>query len=225
MIGTDVDLSGKVNAKEGAVGEFKISSSLTAESGNDEMLLSSSLIRFTNQYVSTFIGADTVPASSGGSFVCPIRINVSRGMSSYSAGINTCFHLSVEGAKNYDDYVETGNHALFVPKGDICGFRLRTRRIDSSQTLSLMDSIIIAISQGVTLTLPTNAEDGQIYFIRNHSNGDVHVYGRISPLGYPTSETRSVHITAGWLAIFIYDKVNNIWTGNRFSSGWQNTKK
>mgnify|MGYP000014813043 FL=1 len=220
MIGTDVDLSGKVNAKEGAVGEFKISSSLTAESGNDEMLLSSSLIRFTNQYVSTFIGADTVPATSGGVIISPIRINVNRGMSSYSAGINTCFHLSVDGAKNYDDYVETGNHALFVPKGDICGFRLRTRRIDSSQTLSLMDSIIIAISQGVTLTLPINAEDGQIYFIRNHSNGDVHVYGRISPLGYPTSETRSVHITAGWLAIFIYDKVNNIWTGNRFSSGW-----
>lgn len=220
MIGTDVDLSGKVNAKEGAVGEFKISSSLTAESGNNEMLLSSSLIRFTNQYVSTFIGADTVPATSGGVIISPIRINVNRGMSSYSAGINTCFHLSVDGAKNYDDYVETGNHALFVPKGDICGFRLRTRRIDSSQTLSLMDSIIIAISQGVTLTLPTNAEDGQIYFIRNHSNGDVHVYGRISPLGYPTSETRSVHITAGWLAIFIYDKVNNIWTGNRFSSGW-----
>lgn len=220
MIGTDVDLSGKVNAKEGAVGEFKISSSLTAESGNNEMLLSSSLIRFTNQYVSTFIGADTVPATSGGAIISPIRINVNRGMSSYSAGINTCFHLSVDGAKNYDDYVETGNHALFVPKGDICGFRLRTRRIDSSQTLSLMDSIIIAISQGVTLTLPTNAEDGQIYFIRNHSNGDVHVYGRISPLGYPTSGTRSVHITAGWLAIFIYDKVNNIWTGNRFSSGW-----
>lgn len=220
MIGTDVDLSGKVNAKEGAVGEFKISSSLTAESGNNEMFLSSSLIRFTNQYVSTFIGADTVPATSGGVIISPIRINVNRGMSSYSAGINTCFHLSVDGAKNYDDYVETGNHALFVPKGDICGFRLRTRRIDSSQTLSLMDSIIIAISQGVTLTLPTNAEDGQIYFIRNHSNGDVHVYGRISPLGYPTSETRSVHITAGWLAIFIYDKVNNIWTGNRFSSGW-----
>jgi hypothetical protein len=220
MIGTDVDLSGKVNAKEGAVGEFKISSSLTAESGNNKMLLSSSLIRFTNQYVSTFIGADTVPATSGGAIISPIRINVNRRMSSYSAGINTCFHLSVDGAKNYDDYVETGNHVLFVPKGDICGFRLRTRRINSSQTLSLMDSIIIAISQGVTLTLPTNAEDGQIYFIRNHSNGDVHVYGRISPLGYPTSGTRSVHITAGWLAIFIYDKVNNIWTGNRFSSGW-----
>ncbi|WP_230324821.1 hypothetical protein [Bacteroides clarus] len=220
LIKTTELVAEKFNLKYGSVGDFKVSSSLNAKSGNDEMLLSSSLIRFTNQYVSTFIGADTVPASSGGSFVCPIRINVSRGMSSYSAGINTCFHLSVEGAKNYDDYVETGNHALFVPKGDICGFRLRTRRIDSSQTLSLMDSIIIAISQGVTLTLPTNAEDGQIYFIRNHSNGDVHVYGRISPLGYPTSETRSVHITAGWLAIFIYDKVNNIWTGNRFSSGW-----
>jgi hypothetical protein len=219
MIGTDVDLSGKVNAKEGAVGEFKISSSLTAESGNDEMLLSSSLIRFTNQYVSTFIGADTVPASSGGAIISPIRINVSRSMSSYSAGINTCFHLSVDGAKNYDDFVETGNHALFIPKGDICGFRLRTRRISSGETLSLMDSIVIAISKGITMNLPSGAEDGQIYFIRNHSNGDVYVYGRISPLGYPTSETRKVHVTGGWLAIFIYDKVNNIWTGNRLQ-GW-----
>lgn len=219
MIGTDVDLSGKVNAKEGAVGEFKISSSLTAESGNDEMLLSSSLIRFTNQYVSTFIGADTVPASSGGAIISPIRINVSRNMSSYSAGINTCFHLSVDGAKNYDDFVETGNHALFIPKGDICGFRLRTRRISSSETLSLMDSIVIAISKGITMNLPSDAEDGQIYFIRNHSNGDVYVYGRISPLGYPTSGTTKVHITGGWLAIFIYDKVNNIWTGNRLQ-GW-----
>lgn len=219
MIGTDVDLSGKVNAKEGAVGEFKISSSLTAESGNDEMLLSSSLIRFTNQYVSTFIGADTVPASSGGAIIAPIRINVSRNMSSYSAGINTCFHLSVDGAKNYDDFVETGNHALLIPKGDICGFRLRTRRIGSSETLSLMDSIVIAISKGITMNLPSDAEDGQIYFIRNHSNGDVYVYGRISPLGYPTSGTTKVHITGGWLAIFIYDKVNNIWTGNRLQ-GW-----
>lgn len=219
MIGTDVDLSGKVNAKEGAVGEFKISSSLTAESGNDEMLLSSSLIRFTNQYVSTFIGADTVPASSGGAIISPIRINVSRNMHSYSAGINTCFHLSVDGARNYDDFVETGNHALFIPKGDICGFRLRTRRIGSNETLSLMDSIVIAISKGITMNLPSYAEDGQIYFIRNHSNGDVYVYGRISPLGYPTSGTTKVHIAGGWLAIFIYDKVNNIWTGNRLQ-GW-----
>ena len=219
MIGTDVDLSGKVNAKEGAVGEFKISSCLKAESGNDEMLLSSSLIRFKNQYVSTFIGADTIPASFGGAIISPIRINVSRNMPSYSAGTNTCFHLSVDGAKNYDDFVETGNHALFIPKGDICGFRLRTRRIGSSETLSLMDSIVIAISKGITMNLPSDAEDGQIYFIRNHSNGDVYVYGRISPLGYPTSGTTKVHITGGWLAIFIYDKVKNIWTGNRLQ-GW-----
>ena len=77
-----------------------------------------------------------------------------------------------------------------------------------------MDSIIMAISQGITLTLPTDAEDGQIYFIRNHSNGDVYVYGRISPLGYPTSETRQIHIPSGKMGILIYDRVNNIWTAN-----------
>lgn len=67
-----------------------------------------------------------------------------------------------------------------------------------------MDSIIIAISQGVTLTLPTNAEDGQIYFIRNHSNGDVHVYGRISPLGYPTSETKKCTYNSRLVGYFLY---------------------
>ena len=218
--GADGDFTGKINAKEGSVGDFDISSDLHARRGNDDMLLSASLIRFRNQYVSTFIGADTIPASSGGVLISPIRIEVSRSTASYSAGINTCLHSTVYGAKSYDDFVETGNHVLFAPKGDICGFRLRTRRVDSNITLSLMDSIIMAVSKGITMNLPSNAEDGQIYFIRNHSNGDVYVYGRISPLGYPTSGTTKVHITGGWLAIFIYDKFNNIWTGNRFSSGW-----
>lgn len=216
MIGTDVELFGKINAKEGSVGEFKISSSLNAKSGNDEMLLSSSLIRFTNQYVSTYIGADTIPATAGGYIISPIRINIKRSLGSYSSGVNTCFHLSVEGAKKYDSEVETGNHALFIPKGDICGFRLKTRRVSTSQTLSLMDSIVVAVTKDITLSLLYNSdvEDGQMYFIRNHTNGNIKVRSKISSLGYPTSTVTDVNINAGDMGLFIYDDVNNIWTAN-----------
>ena len=218
LIKTTELIAEKFNLKYGSVGDFDVSSSLKAKSGYDEMLLSSSLIRFTNQYVSTFIGADTVPATAGGSMIAPIRINANRSLSSYSAGANTCLHLSVEGAKGYDDYVQTGNHALYIPKGDICGFRLRTRRITTSQTLSLMDSIIIAIAKDITISLPydSSVEDGQMYFIRNHTNGVIYIKSKISSLNYPTNAVTTVSLYNGDLATMIFDKVNNIWVANNW---------
>ena len=218
LIKTTELIAEKFNLKYGSVGDFNVSSSLKAKSGYDEMLLSSSLIRFTNQYVSTFIGADTVPATAGGSMIAPIRINANRSLSSYSAGANTCLHLSVEGAKGYDDYVQTGNHALYIPKGDICGFRLRTRRITTSQTLSLMDSIIIAIAKDITISLPydSSVEDGQMYFIRNHTNGVIYIKSKISSLNYPTNAVTTVSLYNGDLATMIFDKVNNIWVANNW---------
>lgn len=219
MIGTNVDLSGKITADKGSVGCFNISSSLTAQAGSDEMLLSASLIRFTNQYVSTYIGADTIPSTAGGYIISPISINVNRSLSSYSLGVNTCLYLSVEGAKQYDNMVETGNHALFIPKGDICGFRLKTRRVSQSEYLSSMDSIVIAVSKDITLSLPYAQEDGQIYFIRNHTEGNVYIAGSISSLSYPTSGYASIKLNKGDLAILIFDKVNNVWTAN-YAGRW-----
>ncbi|WP_300877968.1 phage tail protein [uncultured Bacteroides sp.] len=214
----DGTFSGTVKAGNGNVGGFKIEDSrLVATSENDKMLLSPSLIRFTNEYVSTCIGANTIPSSSGGHLIAPLHINVKRNASIYDSFINTCLVLSVEGAKSDDDIIITGNHALYIEKGGICGFRLRTRRITTSTTLGLMDSIILTIRKGITLTLPTGAvEDGQMYFIRNHSDGDVFVHGKISPLGYPTSGNTNVHIPGGYMGTFIYDVVNNVWLANHF---------
>lgn len=56
-------------------------------------------------------------------------------------------YLSVTGAKAYDDMVYTGNSALYIPEGRISGFRLRQRRLSTSQTLSKMDSIILSIAR------------------------------------------------------------------------------
>lgn len=193
----------------------KKNKTITNGEGNfDEMLLSPSLKRFTNQHVLTFIGADTVPALSGGVMVSPVRTNVNRSLASYSAGINACLHLSVKGAKGYDNYVETGNHALFIPNGDICGFRLRTRRISSSQTLSSMDSVILCVnSNDVSLTLPTtNLQDGHILFIRKCDTGNITLVGRILR-GWENPES-SVYLEHSILSVLVYDLINNFWTCN-----------
>lgn len=193
----------------------KKNKTITNGEGNfDEMLLSPSLKRFTNQHVSTFIGADTVPALSGGVMVSPVRTNVNRSLASYSAGINACLHLSVKGAKGYDNYVETGNHALFIPNGDICGFRLRTRRISSSQTLSSMDSVILCVnSNDVSLTLPTtNLQGGHILFIRKCDTGNITLVGRILR-GWENPES-SVYLEHSILSDLVYDLINNFWTCN-----------
>lgn len=214
--GADGTFSGELKAVTGTYNTIK------AESGNNSMTLTASLIRFKNQYVDTYIGADVIDASVGGQIVCPIRISMSRPLASYLSGVNTCLHLSVEGAKAYDNEVITGNHALFINKGGILGFRPRTRRIDASTfpsgnaTLSHLDTNVIVLDRR-TINLPqANLQDGQMLFIRNHTNNNqCFIYGRISGGGSQTASYTTITLNGGEMAVLIYDGVNNIWTANK----------
>ena len=184
-------------------------------SGDDSMLLSANLIRFTGSYSKVFMGAETMPSSNGGSFSTPVRIEVNRSIQSMSYG-NAGLFLSVEGSHAYDnkDYQFTGNHALYISKGDICGFRLRLRRIDESTILSVMDSVVLAIKAGITLTVPSTAEDGQFYWIRNISNGDVTIAGT-NLVGWNSGEvSTSIGLAKSKAAAMYYDKYNNKWFMN-----------
>ena len=224
--GINVDITGVINAtsgifnnvniQSGNIGGFEISSSqLQSVSGVNSMLLTAHLIRFMGEYSSVFIGAETMPSSNGGSFSTPVRIEVNRSIQSMSYG-NAGLFLSVEGSHAYDDndYQFTGNHALYISKGDICGFRLRLRRINKSTTLSVMDSVIMAVTSGIALRLPSTAEDGQFYWIRNVSNGDVTVTGT-NLVGWKSGElsTSMTLMSASATAIY-YDKYNNRWFMN-----------
>lgn len=216
LIRTTELIAEKFNLKYGSVGDFDVSSSLTAKRGDDEMLLSAKLIRFTNEVSSVYIGADIRPGSIGGSLVTPMLIDVNRPTSNYAPGANSGIDISVQGGMLDDSDAFFGNHALLIEKGDICGFRLKTRRVTASCTLSLMDSVIMAVTKDITIRIPYNSdvEDGQMFFIRNHSNGNVNIYGVISALGYPTSSNATIRLNAGDLAILIFDKYNSIWTAN-----------
>ena len=216
LVATKANITGTITATGGNVGGFSISSSsMESVSGDDAMLLSANLIRFTGSYSKVFMGAETMPSSNGGSFSTPVRIEVNRSIQSMSYG-NAGLFLSVEGSHAYDNkgYQFTGNHALYISKGDICGFRLRLRRVDESTTLSVMDSVVLAIKAGITLTVPSTAEDGQFYWIRNASNDKVYISGA-RLVGWESGEiSSSMHLLKSSATAMYYDKRNNVWFMN-----------
>lgn len=212
----NAEITGTITSTKGNIGGFTISSaSLEAVSGNNAMLLSANLVRFTGSYSSVFIGADTFPSSSGGAILCPSRISVNRNITNTAYG-NVGMYFDIQGSHAYDDndFQYTGNHALYIVKGDICGFRLRLRRISKSTTLSVMDSVIMAVTSGITLTMPSTAEDGQFYWIRNVSGGDVTIAGT-NLVGWNSGEvSTSIGLAKSKAAAMYYDKHNNKWFMN-----------
>ena len=216
LVATKANITGTITATGGNIGGFNIStSSMESVSGNNAMLLSANLVRFTGSYSSVFIGADTFPSSSGGAILCPSRISVNRNITNTAYG-NVGMYFDIQGSHAYDDndFQYTGNHALYIVKGDICGFRLRLRRISKSTTLSVMDSVIMAVTSGITLTVPSTAEDGQFYWIRNVSGGDVTIAGT-NLVGWNSGEvSTSIGLAESKAAAMYYDKVNNRWFMN-----------
>lgn len=216
LVATKANITGTITATGGNIGGFNIStSSMESVSGNNAMLLSANLVRFTGSYSSVFIGADTFPSSSGGAILCPSRISVNRNITNTAYG-NVGMYFDIQGSHAYDDnyFQYTGNHALYIVKGDICGFRLRLRRISKSTTLSVMDSVIMAVTSGITLTVPSTAEDGQFYWIRNVSGGNVTIAGT-NLVGWNSGEvSTSIGLGKSNAAAMYYDKHNNKWFMN-----------
>lgn len=214
--------TGEINASSGTIGGFAISSySLVSQDyDGSEMYLSSDLLRFTDTNGtnnSVYIGADTVPPSSGGSWSCPMRVSVERddgddGIKIYS---NIGIHISATGAKSWDDMPFTGNHALYIADGDICGFRLRTRRVSKNQTLSDYDGVILTVgSENITLTLPANPKEGQIYMFKQMSSGSYTLQVGDSSHNINdgrTNRKQSWTVNSGCFVILVWDRVNKLW--------------
>lgn len=206
-------IQGEINATSGYIGGIKIESGYIGTNyDNNGLYISNEMI--STKFSSTIarIGYDVGGIFSvghmAGYFVC-------NETSSPGIGTNVGLYVSVSGAKAYDNDAYLGNHALYIPKGDICGFRLRTRRIEEDIILGVYDSIIIAVKKDITIRLGTQGyEDGQIYYIRNHTDGYVNLYGRISDKGYSNFDYKTVKLNSGDMAMVIYDIVNNVWTYN-----------
>ena len=214
MWATNAHLQGEVAATSGSIGGIKIENGYIGTNySNSGLYISNDMVSVRFSSTVARIGYDVGGVFSVGTMAGYFSCNETgiEGVPSTNVGL----YVTASGAKAYDNNAYLGNHALYIPQGDICGFRLRTRRVNVSMTLDKMDSNIIAVTKDITLTLPTsNVEDGQEYRIRNHTDGTIYVSGKISSLGYPTSETTKVHIPAGKLMFVFYDKVNSVWLAN-----------
>jgi hypothetical protein len=223
FVATKADITGTINASSGTIGGFKIDeSSLTATDSFGEMLLSSNLIRFTNDNTKLYLGGNTWPGSTGGALYGPIRAEVSRSAAGGTAG-NVGVYINVTGAALSDGTTtaarQSGNHALYIPEGFITGFRLRNVRTSSNRTLTDMDSVVFSTATGeITLTLPSSPKQGQIYFIRKVGSGNVKLKRGNTQHRICTNSNsqNNTAITLDWgkLWIILWDHMNSMWTAN-----------
>lgn len=223
FVATKADITGTINASSGTIGGFKIDeSSLTATDSFGEMLLSSNLIRFTNDNTKLYLGGNTWPGSMGGALYGPIRAEVSRSAAGGTAG-NVGMYINVTGAALSDGTTtaarQSGNHALYIPEGFITGFRLRNVRTSSNRTLTDMDSVVFSTATGeITLTLPSSPKQGQIYFIRKVGSGNVKLKRGNTQHRICTNSNsqNNTEITLDWgkLWIILWDHMNSMWTAN-----------
>lgn len=215
------EVAGTIDAKDGTIGGFEIHDGYIGAAGSGtfgELSINRNFIRVGDSSCYAFIGAGLL--SMFGLTEAAARLE-NKKTGSMRPNIGAYISVTGIGRTGMDDKtgVSYGNHALYVPKGDICGFRLRTRRVNASQTLSLMDSVILCVnSSNITLTLPSGAEDGQMYFIRKRSTGNITLSGHIQrDFGNTVS---SINIGNQTLCIVIYDQTNNLWTTNNVQPGW-----
>ncbi len=229
---TNATVTGTINANAGYIGGFTISSGdlkgsdasiyFYQSNGGKSMILTPSGITFGNG--STSANAGVALGAGDQMSVASIStisyFNNDMSSQAYEAAIyarctNTSTYASTAGYRDAD--AMRGAHAFFSPKGDICGFRLRTRRISSSATLTVYDSIILVSASGVTLTLPSGPEDGQLYLImRTVSSSYTVSTGSSSVYIYSDYGTISHCVTSHSVSddqprLYLYDAGNACW--------------
>ena len=222
MIGTDVELTGTINAISGTIAGFKISgTSISSTDGaydggagnnsysNSKFFLhadgsSSAFMGFsaTNKWVG--IGLNCMPATSNMQVLGRFEDTGTSAYTYNKAGL----YISIAGATTYDDSNVHGNSALYIPKGHITGFRRRFRRVSTSTTLTNMDSIVRLVNTAeITVTLPAGCEDGQEIWLCSGNEKKVNV---TAASGDTITGSGGSFASNRW-HIYIYDAHNRDW--------------
>ncbi len=229
--GFSIDESGYMTAQNGGtIAGFSISgeglsatsSKISFVSGSDSLYLSSSQINFSTTGITWSAGPGATQVMTGA--ILAQNITMSRSVTGFG---NIGIRISVDGAEPSDSNTVYGNSALYIDKGHVTGFRLRVRRIQpgtSSFELDVMDSVVIVYSTSCDITLPDDAEDGQMYFIKlsSSSNGSYKLDAGSHLINMARAVTTSSTYTfskGGWLILVYdanesYDSVEGIWQGS-----------
>ena len=117
-------------------------------------------------------------------------------------------YISIEGGNNYSNgYLR--NSALYIPKGHISGFRRRLFRTSISAKITIYDSIIVCTNTSeITITLPSEVEDGQEYWMISANSGSVKV---VDPnTSNQITNSGGNFSTKRW-HVYIFDAYNKKW--------------
>lgn len=116
--------------------------------------------------------------------------------------------IDVRGQAKNENYAISGSHALYIPNGDIAGFRFNTRNISWNTEIDNMDNLIHCInSSEITLKLPTSPKRGHFLMIWqegakvNFDAGNYKIYGYPGSRGSTTFNSN----TYGQLNFFTFN--------------------
>ena len=215
------DFTGTVNMLDGSMGGFTISNNSirSAENAYDggsgvNGYSGSSFALYAGGYSSAFLCFKSSQKWVGIGLNClPAGTQQAMGRFEDSESDDYTFsktglYISISGAPTYDDPGFHGNSALYIPKGHISGYRRRLRRVNSSMTLSVMDSILICKNAGeITVTLPSGAEDGQEFWLISVNRKRVNV---VAPSGDTITASGETFSTDRW-HVYVYDAFSRLW--------------
>lgn len=218
---TNADVSGKITANTGTIGALRIDGNKLTNQGSD----SDAAISLWNisHGTSVRIGENVLSSTTGmmstaifqnnrkDSPRIPVLACVCE--ASGSSDSNIGLYINATGTTQYDDDLRSGNHAIYIPTGNICGFRPRGRSISSSKTLDDMDCIIFTKNTNtITLTLPSSPQYDQFYFIKRCESGGVNINAYPNSLSFKNYNSRMTTWSPGWQGVFLnWDKSSNMW--------------
>jgi hypothetical protein len=212
IIMTNATVTGTINANAGTVGGFTINPGyMVADNGSATMNLSASLIAFKSSSYNTsaFIGANSAMPWSG--IVTPATFISNKARDNYDLIGNVAIALSASGSKEWDDVINTGNHAIWIDNGDICGLRVKTRCISGNTTLTNMDNIILCSGGNCTITLPSSPIQNHVFWFIIIQNSTFTIASTTSNIHVGDSGTSSsVSIYHGQFLFMVYH--NGYWS-------------
>lgn len=223
LINTDALVAKNLAATNGSIGGFNIGTDYIGASNETSspyynayaLRITSNFLRVGTSASCAYIGSGTLYSGSGVA-ACSGRFEVN---SSVYLTENIGIYIKVEGATHGDNILNSGNAALHIEKGAIYGTRFRRRSLYASETISVMDTFIVALNTGIRVTLPSSPEGGQFFFVTNRSGGDITVYCANKLYAYnDTGKSSSLTLQRGKAAFVYYDSTASCyqchWIGN-----------
>lgn len=201
---SNAEISGHITATSGRLYHIALSNDQTS-------YMSEQGLMFTGETTKAFIGKNTISETAG--FKVPAVFESSdTDLAHHSGGVpNIAIWANASGTGYTTAHGNRGNHALYMPLGDIAGFALYTKRLTEGIDLDPLVSVYTCYNlKDIILRLPRpeNVKIGKVFYIRQMNGFNVKIKGGTPqyPVIHTNAATSEVDTGGrGATAMFIND--------------------